>query len=168
MCAGTSRCSTSRCRGDRRVRDEWDRPPGCAVHNRPRGTRRETPVAECGRVSTKDFATASRAVKSAGCVDGLEESSPHNLEALFRIGWPPGRLDTPKDIFQARRRFSSTLAASLGIRGGNGCDDQRLWRGFGCLCQRLSKTHIGIKRAARQILERRTVGAQRRPIHRSG
>ena len=37
------------------------------------------------------------------------------------------------------------LAASLRIRGRNGCDDQRTWRGFGRLGQRLGKAEVGIK-----------------------
>ena len=77
--------------------------------------------------------------------DRLEEPPPHDLESFFRVSRSPWRLDAPKDILKAHSRFPATFAAGLGIRGWNGGDDEGLWRGFGRLCQRLSKAQIGIK-----------------------
>src|SRR5229473_4695408 len=69
--------------------------------------------------------------KQVGLGNGLEESPAYDLKALFRVGRTPGRLDAAKDILQTYRRFTSTLAASLSVRGGNGSDNQRLWCGLG-------------------------------------
>src|SRR5260221_8339024 len=55
--------------------------------------------------------------KQVGLGNGLEESPAYDLKAFFRVGRPPGRLDAAKDILQTYRRFTSTLAAGLCIKG---------------------------------------------------
>ncbi len=82
--------------------------------------------------------------------DGLEEPPPHNLEALFRVGWSPGRFQASEDVLQAQRSLASAFATRLGIGGRDGGDYQSLWGGFGGFGQGLGKAQIGIERATGQ------------------
>src|SRR5690242_4526383 len=80
----------------------------------------------------------------------LEEPSAHDFKAFFCIRRSPGRLDSPKEVFEARSCFTSTLAARLGIRRRNCGDDERLWCRFCSFGEGLSKAQISIKRTSRQ------------------